>query len=223
MWPLACPSRPKWSARAWRCSFRADFRCGTAGKKSLPLARWRLKPRLKRPGVVRLELDAAGQVVLNGVPVPQKTLPPLMVPVDDNAPCPAEQFPGALTYGEDGKPYCELPVREEILPDGRHYTIIDVGPRETDWYGPARIPANHLFLIGDNRDNSADSRVSLAHKGLGGPVPYENIGGRAEFITFSLDGSMTLNPLTWIPAFRAGRAGMSLHPEREPVAAGPAR
>ena len=162
----------------------------------------------------------AGQVVLNGVPVPQKTLPPLMVPVDDNAPCPAEQFPGAFTYGEDGKPYCELPVREEILPNGRHYTIIDVGPRETDWYGPARIPANHLFLIGDNRDNSADSRVSLAHKGLGGPVPFESIGGRAEFITFSVDGRTTLNPASWWSSLRSGRGGMSLHPAGTRVSPG---
>jgi signal peptidase I len=47
--------------------------------------------------------------------------------------------------------------------------------------------------------------------GLGGPVPWENIGGRAEFITFSLDGSTEWwNPLTWFSAFRPGRAGTSL-------------
>ena len=44
---------------------------------------------------------------------------------------------------------------------------------------------------------------------------YENVGGRAEFVTFSLDGEATLNPLTWLPSFRGGRAGTSLHP-REP-------
>ena len=42
--------------------------------------------------------------------------------------------------------------------------------------------------MGDNRDDSADSRVPEWQGGLGGPVPWENIGGRAEFITFSLDG-----------------------------------
>jgi signal peptidase I len=68
--------------------------------------------------------------------------------------------------------------------------------------------------MGDNRDNSADSRVALDQLGLGGPVPWETIGGRAEFITFSLNGSATMNPLSWIHGFRSGRMGSSLHPER---------
>jgi signal peptidase I len=47
-------------------------------------------------------------------------------------------------------------------------------------------------------------------------VPWENIGGRAEFITFSLDGTtLYANPLTWFSAFRGGRAGTSLHPTKE--------
>jgi signal peptidase I len=65
--------------------------------------------------------------------------------------------------------------------------------------------------MGDNRDDSADSRVPEWQGGLGGPVPWENIGGRAEFITFSLDGSTVWwNPLTWFKALRHGRAGRSL-------------
>jgi signal peptidase I len=68
--------------------------------------------------------------------------------------------------------------------------------------------------MGDNRDESADSRVPLDRQGLGGPVPWENLGGRAEFITFSLDGSSSYwNPISWITAMRSGRAGLSLHPK----------
>ena len=67
--------------------------------------------------------------------------------------------------------------------------------------------------MGDNRDQSADSRASLMGGGLGGPVPVESIGGRAEFITFSLDGtSEWYNPISWFTAMRSGRAGTGLHP-----------
>lgn len=155
-----------------------------------------------------------GVVILNGTPLPQRTLPPTMIPLDLNAPCPADQFPGGLVIGQDGKHYCKLTVREEQLPSGRRYRIIDVGASDLDWYGPVRVPAGHVFLMGDNRDNSADSRASLAQRGLGGPVPIESIGGRAEFITFSVDGATSLNPVTWWTSLRKGRAGLSLHPEQ---------
>jgi signal peptidase I len=44
-------------------------------------------------------------------------------------------------------------------------------------------------------------------------VPIANLGGRAEFTTFSLDGSSTWNPLTWFGALRGERAWTSLRPE----------
>jgi signal peptidase I len=69
--------------------------------------------------------------------------------------------------------------------------------------------------MGDNRDHSADSRFPAWQRGLGGPVPWENIGGRAEIITFSLDGSSSLwNPISWVSALRTGRAFTSLEPDQ---------
>ncbi len=157
-----------------------------------------------------------GQLVLNGTPVPQKILKPMRLPVDGNAPCPPSQFPGARVTEADGRDYCELPVRQEVLPNGKTYITIDTGPSALDWYGPVRVPEHHVFLMGDNRDNSADSRAPLEENGLGGPVPWEAIGGRAEFITFSLDGNAGWSPLSWFDSLRSGRAGNSLRPASVP-------
>lgn len=154
-----------------------------------------------------------GQLYLNNVPVKRERRPDTMIPMDPNIAC-GDRFSQA---GADGKPYCRLPVYRETLPSGRSYDTIDTGPSPEDDYGPVTVPPDHVFLMGDNRDNSADSRVDSTGGGLGGPVPWENIGGRAEFITFSYDGSSKwLNPITWFSALRGGRAGTSLHPAEAP-------
>jgi signal peptidase I len=157
-----------------------------------------------------------GQLILDGKPVRREARPMTMIPVDQNVPCNDAHFGDRRARGADGRLYCRLPVVRETLPNGVSYDTIDMGPSLEDNYGPVKVPAGRVFLMGDNRDDSADSRVPEWQGGLGGPVPWENIGGRAEFITFSYDGSSKwLNPITWFTALRGGRAGTSLRPHRE--------
>ncbi len=151
-----------------------------------------------------------GRLILNGRPVRSEVRPPALIPIDPNVPC-RDQFADVVRSA--GREFCRLPIVRETLPSGVTYDTIDLGVSPGDDFGPVKVPADHVFLMGDNRDRSADSRFALGvpENGLGGPVPWENIGGRAEFITFSLDGTtQLLNPVSWFEALRPNRAGRSL-------------
>jgi signal peptidase I len=164
-----------------------------------------------------------GVVILNGKPVPRVSVGTAHLPVDSNVPCDEAMLLPFRKPGADGRLYCELPLFRETLPNGASYDVIDLGdtylpggyvsPR--DAFAPVKVPAGHVFLMGDNRDQSADSRFTLAEKGLGGPVPLETIGGRAEFVTHSYSGDGSwLNPLAYLTALRGHRAGKSLRASR---------
>ena len=157
-----------------------------------------------------------GQIVLNGKPVPQTVEPPVRLAADDALVCDGrpclEAFDQYRQRDASGKDVYELPTFRETLPNGATYQIIDHVDQDLDHMPEIKVPDGHVFLMGDNRDHSADSRAPLWENGLGGPVPLSDIGGRAEFITFSLNGTESWNPLSWWDALRSGRAWTSLRP-----------
>jgi signal peptidase I len=159
----------------------------------------------------------AGQIWLNGVPVKQEVQPDYILPEDahicDYSPC-YESFARYRFKMEDGRYGYSLPLIRETLPNGANYDTIDADRTVVDDIEPIRVPANHVYLMGDNRDRSADSRISYEKGGLGGPVSWDRIGGRAEILTFSVDGSTGLNPKSWWTSLRGERAGTSLRPKR---------
>jgi signal peptidase I len=153
-----------------------------------------------------------GQIVLNGKPVPQRVEPAIEIPVDLNSPCDEYAYPGMRVTRRDGSMVCRMPVYRETMPNGATYLVIDHTQQPLDNMAEITVPDDAVYVMGDNRDHSADSRATIWEKGLGGPVPLVNIGGRAEFLTFSLDGSTNINPISWFTSLRGDRAFTTLRP-----------
>ncbi len=94
---------------------------------------------------------------------------------------------------------------KETLPNGVSYMTLDLyGATDADDTPVFEVPAGYYFAMGDNRDNSADSRLPMS-RGVG-LVPAENLVGRAEIITFSTDGNARLWEVwKWFGAMRFSR------------------
>jgi signal peptidase I len=92
-------------------------------------------------------------------------------------------------------------VYRETLPNGVSYDTLDIDPNSTaDNTREFLVPEGHYFMMGDNRDNSSDSRLSV------GFVPFENLVGRANRIFFSIaDGASPLEVWKWPSSIRLNR------------------
>ena len=91
---------------------------------------------------------------------------------------------------------------EETMANGKSYIIHELSDNDRmDNTGLYQVPEGHYFMMGDNRDQSKDSRFLDV-----GTVPFENLIGRAEFIFFSVDQSARLWEIwKWPLAIRFGR------------------
>lgn len=117
-----------------------------------------------------------------------------------------EKFPG---FAEPVMEY------EQTLPNGVKFSIYeDSDDDNLDNTELFTVPEDHYFVMGDNRDNSQDSRV----QSLVGFVPYNNVVGEADFIFFSLDESFELlKPWGWPFAVRYGRIFDKIGPDQTDI------
>ena len=108
---------------------------------------------------------------------------------------PKERIEDYVDPNQEAGGGASVPQYRETLPNGVSYTVLDINSNgsadNTDVYV---VPEGHYFMMGDNRDNSTDSRY-LNEVGY---VPIENYVGRADIIFFSITPEATLfKPWEW--------------------------
>jgi signal peptidase I len=123
-----------------------------------------------------------GQLYINGAAVKRVQVSPY-ISTDAYKPC-------SNGIDESEGQVQVIPRYRETLPNGKSYYTLACNSQLPQNNTPVYVvPAGHYFMMGDNRDNSSDSRFSMEEGGVG-YVPAANLEGKAEFIFFSNDGPL---------------------------------
>lgn len=146
-----------------------------------------------------------GQLFINGEGVKKVPVGDYVVRQSPNTRCYDRSFEDV---NEAGELVCRYPQFRETLPNGKSYNVLDLVDAPRDTTEPVVVPEGHMFMMGDNRDNSLDSRFpAIEGQGIG-IVPQEYLVGHALVTVFSTDGSASwIKPWTWFTAARWDRIG----------------
>ncbi|MEP0191244.1 MAG: signal peptidase I [Erythrobacter sp.] len=166
-----------------------------------------------------------GQVMLNGELIPREPIVDFVQPVDElmlarqsenkdlgfaaASPCGKPKFE---EISDAGVRQCRYPRYRETLPSGVSYNVLDFGPDEfLDDFDRITVGEGDLFVMGDNRDNSLDSRAVASPDAGVGIVSQDLLVGEATIIMWSTDGgAVWYKPWTWFSSTRWGRIGDTL-------------
>ncbi|MFW5655371.1 MAG: signal peptidase I [Roseicyclus sp.] len=136
-----------------------------------------------------------GVLFLNGEPMPISPEPPFEEVHERQGPAGHLPRCSNAPVGQGG--ICEKERFTETLPDGVTHSILNIEDGSRGDNTPEYVvPDEHVFVMGDNRDNSVDSRFPQSIGGVGF-VPYENLLGRADRVIFSSAGSRMVYFWTW--------------------------
>ncbi|MBB5727579.1 signal peptidase I [Sphingomonas prati] len=143
----------------------------------------------------------AGTVTLDGRPLPRIRIGDVLIPIRPGTPCRVVRHEGRE---------CRYRRFTETMPDGTSHAVFDSAPGPSDDFTARTVPPATLFLLGDNRDDSIDSRIDPDAGGLG-MVPTDRLLGRATILPWSTDRSARLtSPKSWWTTIQWSRIGLGV-------------